>query len=94
MATSGCVHDGWLVLKPKDKGKVHPDYFYHMLGSDSMYQTFACRAGGSTVKNLNSEIVASVEIKLPPLEDQRRIAAILDKADALRRKRKRALDYF
>ena len=46
----------------------------------------------STVKNLNSEIVASIEIRLPPLDEQRRIAAILDKADALRRKRKRAIE--
>lgn len=32
------------------------------------------------------------EVTLPPLEEQRRIAAVLDKADELRRKRKRALE--
>lgn len=92
MATDGCIHDGWLVLKPRNRESVYPDYFYHLLGSDAVYGQFAARAGGSTVKNLNSEIVSSIEVKLPPFDEQRRIAAILDKADALRRKRKRALE--
>lgn len=92
MATEGCIHDGWLVLKPRVKDAVHPDYFYHLLGSDAVYSQFAARAGGSTVKNLNSEIVASIEVRLPPVNEQRRIAAILDQADALRRKRMRAIE--
>jgi type I restriction enzyme S subunit len=37
-------------------------------------------------------MLSKVEIPLPPLDEQRRIAAILDKADGLRRKRRRALD--
>jgi type I restriction enzyme, S subunit len=92
MATDGCIHDGWLVLKPRTEKLVHPDYFYYLLGSDVIYRQFASRAGGSTVKNLNTEIVSSIEVRLPPLAEQRRIAAILDKADALRRKRKRAIE--
>jgi type I restriction enzyme, S subunit len=88
MATDGCIHDGWLVLKPRNGSLVYPDYFYHLLGSDAIYKQFAARAGGSTVKNLNSEIVSSIEVRLPPFDEQRRIAAILDKADALRLKRK------
>jgi type I restriction enzyme S subunit len=91
MATNGCIHDGWLVLKPNDRSLIDQDYFYHLLGSDAIYNKFAARASGSTVKNLNTEIVSEIEIRLPPIDEQRRIAAILDKADALRRKRERAL---
>lgn len=92
VATHGCIHDGWLVLRPTDKSKVDEGYFYHLLGSDAIYLKLASRASGSTVKNLNTDIVSSLEVPLPPLDEQRRIAAILDKADALRQKRKRALD--
>ncbi len=89
--THGCIHDGWLVLKPQPDFPVNADYFYHLLSSESIYRRFASRAGGSTVRNLNIDIVAGIDVPLPPLAEQRRIAAILDKADELRRKRQRAL---
>lgn len=44
-----------------------------------------------TVKHLSSKEVAAIEIPLPPLPEQQRIAAILDQADALRRLRRRSL---
>lgn len=47
---------------------------------------------GSTMKHINRREFLDHQIPLPPLGEQRRIAAILDKADALRRKRKRALE--
>jgi len=90
MQTSGCIHDGWLVLSPR--GEVaHPDYFYHLLGSDILYSEFERRAAGATVKNPNIELVKAVGISLPPLAEQRRIAEVLDKAEALRAKRCAAL---
>jgi type I restriction enzyme S subunit len=90
MQTSGCIHDGWLVLSPRGEAS-HPDYFYHLLGSDVLYSEFERRAAGATVKNLNIELVKGVEISLPPLAEQRRIAEVLDKAEALRAKRRAAL---
>jgi type I restriction enzyme, S subunit len=90
LQTSGCIHDGWLVLSPKN-GNVHPDYFYHLLGSDEIYSEFSRLAAGATVKNLNIELVSGVKIRFPALPEQRRIAAILDQADALRAKRRAAL---
>ena len=46
---------------------------------------------GSAVPQLNKQDLLPLQIPLPPLEEQHRIAAILDKADAIRRKRKEAI---
>jgi type I restriction enzyme S subunit len=90
MRTSGCIHDGWLVLSPR-RGDVDADFYYHLLSSNAVYSEFERRAAGATVKNLNIDLVRGVKIPLPPLPEQRRIAEILDKADALRAKRRAAL---
>jgi type I restriction enzyme S subunit len=47
---------------------------------------------GATFKEVSRAVVERVEIPLPPLDEQRRIAAILDQADALRRARRRAIE--
>jgi type I restriction enzyme S subunit len=83
--TSGCIHDGWLVLSPKDTRVTHADYFYHLLGSPTFRSQFETRAAGAVVKNLNTSIIKALRIALPPVDQQRRIAAILDKADGIRR---------
>lgn len=90
MRTSGCIHDGWLVLSPKSEN-IYTDYFYHLLGSNFVYYHFSRVAAGAVVKNLNIDLVKSLEIPLPPLIEQKRIASILDKADAIRRKRQQAI---
>ena len=90
MNTSGCVHDGWLVLSPR-RQNASPDFFYHLLGSDFVYAEFERRAAGATVKNLNIDLVKTVQVPLPPLAAQRRIAEVLDRAEALRAKRRAAL---
>lgn len=46
---------------------------------------------GATFKEVSKAIVARIEIPLPPLAQQKRIAAILDKADAIKRKREQAI---
>lgn len=90
MKTAGCIHDGWLVLSG-DPERVDTDYFYHLFGSDLLKRRFSSLAAGAVVKNLNIDLVKGVEVPLPPLPEQKRIAAILDKADAIRRKRVQAI---
>lgn len=52
---------------------------------------FERHARGATIKGITREVVADLHIPLPPLAEQRRIAAILDKAEALRAQRRAAL---
>lgn len=90
MGTNGCIHDGWLVLSSKHD-EVDQDYFFQLLSSDFIYAKFSKLAAGATVKNLNIDLVSGVEVTFPPLEEQRRIAAILDQAETLRTQRRTAL---
>ena len=77
MKTTGCIHDGWLVLH---QPKIDPDYLYHVLSSDLVFSQFDRLAAGSTVRNLNIGLAKSVEIPYPPLPEQQRIVGILDEA--------------
>lgn len=47
---------------------------------------------GATFKEVSKSVVERVEIPLPPLAEQKRVATILDQADELRRKRRRVGD--
>jgi len=76
MKTSGCIHDGWLVIRKNEN--VNSDYLYYILSSNIAYNQFVDLAKGSTVKNLNIQAVKKVKIPLPPLAEQQRIVAKLD----------------
>ena len=81
LKTSGCIHDGWLVLKP-DYKRIDQDFLYYVLSSPTTFAQFDAAAAGSTVRNLNIGLVEKVRIPLPPLEEQKRIVAVLDQAFA------------
>jgi type I restriction enzyme S subunit len=80
---------GKLVIKDKDS--IFFPYLKRVLGTNRAKQHYLRFAGGGVQINLSKEDLLSLEIPLPPLEEQRRIAAILDKADGVRRKRKEAI---
>jgi type I restriction enzyme S subunit len=59
--------------------------------SGELLQKLLLNAGGAAQPNLSPKDLVDMEIPLPPLAEQKRIAAILDKADAIRRKRQQAI---
>ena len=77
MKTTGCIHDGWLVLRAKTKN-IDQDFLYYVLGSNLIFSQFDKLAAGSTVRNLNIGLVKSVTIPLPPLGEQQAIVTRLE----------------
>ena len=73
----GCIHDGWLVLRDNDN-VFDKRFLYYYLSSPSTYQKFKNMAVGGVVNNLNSEMVRSVTVPLPRMDEQLRIVAVLD----------------
>jgi type I restriction enzyme S subunit len=80
------------ILPIAPRKHVDKRYLLHFLRFPQTVDWVASRATGINLPRISPDSLASLEVPLPPLDEQRRIAAILDKADALRRKRKRALD--
>ena len=92
--TIGKVHfvqeDYWPLntsLYVKDFHGNDPKWVYYML------QSFGLEgySQGAGVPTLNRNLVHGEPVKVPPLEEQRRIAAILDQAETLRTQRRQAL---
>ena len=76
--TEGCIHDGWLVISQL-KNVFTTDFLYFLLSSRFAYEQFADSVSGAVVKNLNSDKVANSVFPLPPLAEQHRIVAKVEK---------------
>lgn len=76
---TGAIHDGWLLLRMKDKNIIDQDYLYEILRSDMIKEQYEKLATGGVVRNLNSNLVSSVEIPLPPIEIQRQFVSEISK---------------
>jgi type I restriction enzyme, S subunit len=71
--------------------RVHRSFLYHYLRQPRLVKFATERCTGANLPRLSPKLLAQFPVPLPPLDEQRRIAAILDKADAIRRKRREAI---
>ena len=78
LGIDGCIHDGWISIC--DFGaSLNSDFLYYLLRSSDVQGYWISKANsGGAVANLNSDIVRSTPIPVPPLPVQEEIVRILD----------------
>ncbi len=73
-----------------DTRQIDVRYLLHFLRTTEA--RLLSHARGATIKGVTRAVVAELPVPLPPLDEQRRIAAILDQADANRSARRNVLN--
>ena len=91
MAIEGCIHDGWLLIRDTNE-KFDKLFLCNLLGSPMMIEQYKSMAAGSTVNNLNKELVSSAKVPVPKITEQILIGAYLDNFDSLISLHQRKLD--
>ena len=81
---------GFTVLRSNSK-KVCDRYLYYWVRSPYFIQDMVRLSSGASYPAVSDSIIKAYKIPLPALEEQKSIAAILDKADAIRRSRQKAI---
>lgn len=60
---------------------LHPRFLFHVIFGESISKQIRCREVGSNYPAINESDVRQLELPLPPLTEQKRVAEVLDAAD-------------
>ncbi|EDV4177329.1 restriction endonuclease subunit S [Salmonella enterica subsp. enterica serovar Ramatgan] len=82
-----CLGRGVAGLRGKER--LDQGFLWHCLNYNK--NTLSSKGTGSTFKQISRNHIEELIIPFPPIEEQKRIAAILDKADSIRQKREQAI---
>ena len=87
----GCIHDGWLLIQDLEK-LFDKKYLCYLLDSDTVKHQYRKYAAGGVVINLNSELVRSVSVFIPKVQEQEKIASFLTLIDKKIEKQKELIE--
>lgn len=82
MGIEGCIHDGWLLIRDTNN-TFDLAFLCHLLSSQQMLEQFKALAAGSTVNNLNKDLVGNTLILFPKIQEQVLIGQYLEQMDTL-----------
>jgi type I restriction enzyme S subunit len=79
------------LIRVRPSKNVDPGFLAHFFDTNDYWRQIKSKSQGAAQEGVNASKLATLQIPLPPLDEQKRIAANLDKADQLRQKRRQAI---
>ncbi|WP_276930446.1 restriction endonuclease subunit S [Faecalibaculum rodentium] len=78
--------DGWLFsgrcLRVRPKTGINSLYLYYVLNDKRVKSKIRKSAVGATMPSINTQILGELEVSLPPIETQNKVAKVLDALDS------------
>ncbi|MDP2816268.1 MAG: restriction endonuclease subunit S [Rectinemataceae bacterium] len=89
-AVISCKENGWFLgsdgISLSFKKKICSEFLGYQFSSTRVQQTLLQRSTGTTMPSMNQEILGSIEVVLPLLSEQNRIAKVIGDMDSLIKK--------
>lgn len=83
-AVAQVQHAGWLCgtgcFFVRPSSQIQPEFLARMIGSPVFREKLVSASTGATMANISNTTLATLEIPIPPLDEQRQIIAVLDEA--------------
>ncbi len=84
-------HSGFTIRLRFNSNEIFRPFYVYFFRSSLLRATLSIYGGGTNINNLNQQILKSLDVPLPPLPAQRKIAAILSAYDELIENNKRRI---
>lgn len=89
-----CLNTSTMRFKALDKNKIDLNFFKYFLQTQHFNKQLSRLITGSAQLNFGPSHIKKIDLFLPPLAEQQKIAEILDAADALRQKDQQLIDRY
>jgi len=91
-STETCLFSSFMIRVTPNSNKINPNYLSYQLRSPLLRKYLINASSTATITNISQPNLKRIPVILPPLDTQKKIAAVLDKADQLRQKREKAIE--
>jgi len=89
-----CLFSSFMIKATPNQNLIFPKFLAYQLRSSKLRQLLVNASNTSTITNISQPNLKKIEVVVPPLAQQKRIANILDHADTLRKTQKQKIQQF